>query len=133
MPITLHWENEEKHILRCNMIGQWTSQELLDVIEAGQHYFTNTSQVVHLIFDWSRNTQTPTRIIEFARRAENYAPPNFGLLVMVGANAFIQSLMLVVQKLAPKTTRNLYYADTIAEAHILINSQSQTSMLSPVP
>ncbi len=133
MPITLHWEHEEKHILRCNMIGQWTSQELLDGIEAGQHYFTSTSHTVHLIIDWSQNTHKPTRIIEFARRAEAYTPPNLGLLVVVGANAFIQSLMLVVQKLAPHTTRHLYYVDTIEEALILIKAQSQTSALNPVP
>lgn len=92
MPVTVEWDNDDKTIVRMEMVGTWTWEEAYAGSERGYALLDSVGYEVGVIIDFSRGISLPPNAITHARGMIKRRHPRTGLTVFVGANTAFSSL-----------------------------------------
>ena len=124
MPVTLEWFNADKTILLETFEGSWTLQDYYDLVDRAADRLATVEHPVHIIVEATRSATLPAQMTSGMRYALRKLPPNQGIVVFVGANAFMRVLIGIAGKLSPRMADSLYTAETLQQAEEMITRHS---------
>jgi hypothetical protein len=120
MPASVGWENEEKTIIRQQLMGDWTFEEYTTSARETQTLTGSMSHTVHVIIDFTASTSHPTKLLSVGSSLDRNLPTNQGVVVVIQVPAYVRALFQVMGKLYPKVTQNSYEVNTLDEAFAII-------------
>ncbi|MBZ0280211.1 MAG: hypothetical protein K8L97_05690 [Anaerolineae bacterium] len=122
MSIKLLWENEAKTIIRMEVIGQWTWEEMYAASQEGYTMLESVDHVVDPIIDFRSSAAIPIYSITHARHMIGRRHPRTGLTVMVGTSALLHNLWDIFRKVYALFVREEEFTlvRTLEEAHAVL-------------
>ena len=119
MGIQVHWDNDEKTIACYEFSDPWTWEQFHEAVAKIHTMVRSVTNKVDYIADMSRSHIAPGNALLHIRHAIQEAPPNSGLLVVVGGSAFAGAILKVVSRF----THYVQAAATVKEAHSIIEKR----------
>lgn len=111
------WADKEKQILHQIFKPGWSRSDVVGIITKTKEMAETQDHPVHIIMDFSRaRLDTPMKLSSLARPIEDSVPKNQHLLYVVGANKYIELMMVYSSMLAPKASRNRTFTQSAQEA-----------------
>ncbi|GAB4512452.1 MAG: hypothetical protein OHK0046_11980 [Anaerolineae bacterium] len=120
MGIRVVWDNPEKTTLRQVFSGRWELDDLYQCADKTHRLISSLEHPVHVIMDLT-DSQAPTNMLSAVRYLESRVAPNQGIVVMVGADDFMASMLEVARRIAPRATANGHWADNLEDARRVIS------------
>lgn len=127
MPVTNTWDNDEKTIIRMEVIGRWTWDEMYAASDIGYAMLQTVNHIVYPIIDFSQSIGMPNHAITHARNMMGRQHPNTGMSVFVGANPLFVSLWKVYVRVYAIFSReqDFTFAKSLDEARAMLNEMMQ--------
>jgi len=123
MPINVEWENDQKTLIRWDLLGHWTALELRQTIQKSNEMISEQDHTVNHIIDLSQSDAVPGNIIGESRYAMRVMPKNLGRVVIITKHGFIESVSKTLQRFAWFNNR-VHVVQSNAEALAYIWGQS---------
>lgn len=123
MPIQAQWDDDQKQLIRVEVEGRWSWDELQSALE---HTITMMDSVAHkvdFIIDVSRSSLIPGGATQAARSvATPETHRNEGMKVIVGANALMRIGYEAYRQINRSLgkTQEFHFAKTLDQARSLI-------------
>jgi hypothetical protein len=132
MPASVNWDNEEKTIIRQQLIGDWTYNDYIASAAETQTLTASVPHTVHVIVDFSASTSYPTRLLSAGPGLDRNLPTNQGTVTLIQCPPYVRAVFDIVVKLYPKIGANSAYVESLEEAYAFIraydaNQQNSTS------
>ena len=122
MPVEVNWGNSCRTIITQNYIGHWSWDAFYRTAhEQTRHMMVGTPNVVHVIADIQQSQQISMggALTHVYKAAASY-PDNWGLLVLINRNPFVNILVDLFKRNHPDLADRVYIAANHDEAYILI-------------
>jgi hypothetical protein len=122
MPVEVTWDNPCHTIISQKYVGRWTWDEFYRMTyEQTRMMIFGTPHVVHIIADiqHSYNMSMGGALTHVHNAASAY-PTNWGLLVLINANPFINILVDLFKRNHPNIAAHICVATCYDEAYELI-------------
>jgi hypothetical protein len=121
MPIRMIWDDNEKTILHHIYEGSITSTEMHAAVDENFEIQKQVKHPVYVITDFTQVTSIGNVLVSMVgQNAEKKVPQNQYMVILVGANLFLKTLLRMAQNVAPLTMKNLKTANTLDDAYQLI-------------
>jgi hypothetical protein len=130
MPIKVEWHNEAKTVVVQRYDGRWTWDEFhIACTRDTSNLMRTVPHTVHIFADFTKAQGVPIGgAMLHARNVMQHYPPNWGTLVIVGANHFINLLVEMFRRTFSTTLGNkTFTAATLEDAYKLIESYQPTT------
>lgn len=128
MGIQVQWDNPQHTIIRYDFAAHWTSEDFFDAIAADDDMIASVDHPVHLILDMSKSDTVPVVQLTRLRRIAGSVGEQTGLIVLVGANMWINALADIFQKVYASRVDHfcgLLHAPTLDDARRRITEHEQ--------
>jgi hypothetical protein len=127
MPITNSWDNEEKTIIRMDVSGVWTWDDMNQAFNESSAMLDMVNHIVYQIVDLSQSQSVPGNFIPNARNLMKRRHPRSGLAVLVGASPLVISLWRMFARVYIIIAReqNFAFASTLDEARSILKQNMQ--------
>lgn len=115
------WDNSEKTVLLQTVTGGSLLEEFFRGMRDNAAMMATVPHTVHVIVDLSQAQGNAgiKDVLSSIRYSDGKIPSNQGTVVLVGGSSFIQAVLSIVRRLAPKAV-SIHTVDTLAEARQLI-------------
>jgi hypothetical protein len=128
MGVKFEWETSDHNVMYCLIEYPWTWQEyqtMLDVLTAELRRETHP---VATIVDVTQMKSFPPNenVMQNLRRVDTLMPDNVFGSVMVGAPHVLVTFINILIQIRPKTRRIAMFANTLEEAHGLLEERYQS-------
>src|SRR5689334_8333352 len=110
MPVINTWDNDEKTIIRMEVSGRWTWDEMYQASESGFAMLDSVAHTVYPILDFSQSLGMPPNAITHARNMMGRQHPRTGMTVFVGANTLFVNLWRIFVRLYALLSREQDFA-----------------------
>lgn len=130
MGIRVIWDNEEKTILRYVYEGRWDQTDFNKAYAEAKTMLDGVNHKVGIIIDVQDSHLIPNGIISRSRPVVTNPSLNEGLIVIVGANAFIRSLADTFGRIwrrGPLESRKMVFASSLEEARKILSREQAPS------
>jgi len=127
MPVTNSWDNDEKTIIRMEIAGRWTWDEMYQASDAGYTMLESVPHIVYPIIDMRQSQAIPGNAITHASGLMRRQHPRTGMSVFVGANTIVVSLWRAFVHVYSLFSReqDFKFANSLDEARQLIADAMQ--------
>jgi hypothetical protein len=127
MTVTNSWDNDDKTIIRMEVSGRWTWDEMYKASEEGYAMLESVNHTVYPIIDFSKSQGMPKNAITHARNMMGKQHPHTGMTVFVGANTLFVSLWRIFVRLYALFSReqDFTFANTLDEARQSLKEATQ--------
>jgi hypothetical protein len=129
--IRIIWDNEDKTILRYLYEGRWDQDDFSKAYAEAKTMLDSVNRKVGIIIDIQNSHLIPNGIISRSRHVVTNPSRNEGLIVIVGANAFIRSLADTFSKLWRRGalgSRKMVFAATLEDARQILSREQAKSI-----
>jgi hypothetical protein len=135
MPVTNVWDNNEKTIIRMEVSGRWTWDEMYQASSAGYGMLDSVSHTVYPIIDFSQSLGMPPNAITHARNMMGRQHPRTGMTVFVGANTLFVNLWRIFIRLYALFSReqDFTFAKSLDEARQLLAAKMKAKAAPGAP
>lgn len=126
MGISVQWDDEARTIIRCVFEPRWTWDDYYRAIDEIYKILDGVSYQVNVIYDLSSTHILPKNVFTNARHVFNIGRhPNYGLLVIVGANSFIHLVESTVRRLVPAAAAkwDIQFAKSLEDAYAVLSNR----------
>lgn len=122
MPVTVQWDNDDKTIVRMEMVSRWTWEEAYAGSEEGYRLLETVPDEVGVIIDFSGGAGLPPNAITSAKGMIQRRHPRTGLTVFVGANSVFVSLWGIFSRIYTlfAQKQNSVFASSLDEARAIL-------------
>lgn len=125
MPYQVTWDDEEKTIVVQTYSGKVLVEEYYNAVDKSAQLLSSVNHTVDLIMDLTDMKSDLKGFLTAVSYANKKVPSNQRLVTVVGANRFAQTMAKIAGTIAPKATENVYFVDTLEEAHRVITKYCQ--------
>ena len=123
MPIDVEWDNSLQTILRCELKGAWTWEELMDVLPTTRAMVSQMQHIVHVIAVFDGTNHAPMNAFPFIKKAMGNRSPNIGIVLLVNCHpigkAVIRSFSMVYKNIGS----SFAFVDSLEEARVLLKEE----------
>src|SRR5688572_1836530 len=126
MSIDLFWDDEEETVMLCEFNGQWSWEELHQVLAATRRLSEERGRILGAIVDVRNRQFIPGGTI-FSREAlqqfgqiRQMASGGKGPVVILGMNRVVKTVLDTVKNLDKNAAKDVHFADTMPEAQRII-------------
>ena len=125
MAVTAKWDNDEKRVIYVTYVGHWTIEDAYNSRDQVRALLKEVNYNVDSIHDMRKGGFLPPSVLTHAREIMSEPEPQMRLMVVVGANAFVQTMYNVFNKVYPRIAEksNLRIVASVEGAHELIQKQ----------
>lgn len=117
MAITVSWLDDTQTMLRYDVSGAWTWQDLAEALNQGNDLMDSVSHRVEVIVDMSGSAGMPANMIELGRRMTGIRrPENMGVVVVIQGGALLEALVGTMRRIYKGLDQSILYADTLEAA-----------------
>lgn len=121
MAVEVIWDDEHKTVIRHIYRGFTTVDDYLRATDLIYEMACLVPEhTVDVILDRREVRSTPSVLLRVMRYADQHLPPNLGLSVIIKPSMFTRVIVDMGRRLAPSLTREVYFAETLEEAHAII-------------
>jgi hypothetical protein len=121
MPIHLVWDDEALSIVRWDVDGAWSWEDVYNATLKGAEMARNRPHRVDFIINLQKSGPIPMGSpLSQTRSLTRYAPPNWGVTVYTPMNAFVRALHGVFVKVYPDVGSRQLVAVSLEQARQLI-------------
>jgi hypothetical protein len=128
MPVTIHWHDESKTILRMPITDPWTLAEMNAAAVQSRQMMATVDHKVVLIMDALETNGFPKNVFShFATNTkESDLPINQEAVIVVVRGALLQAFVSTAKRILPHLTRRMHMADSLAAAEAKIAALRHT-------
>src|SRR5262245_52488528 len=126
MPVHFTWGDPEQRIARYEFVGKWTWDELYTVFHASWDEVKQLNHIVDSISDMTQTNTIPPSAMTHVRSLAQNRPQNTGLMIFVGANAYLTMAMQTFRKLYEGTLKrdlDMVFDKSVEEANACIDEK----------
>ena len=128
MAIQVFWHDEGKQLIRCDVNGRWTWDDLQKALRQTIGMMDSVQHKVDFIIDLRGGSfmANPLSILAQAQSvATPETHPNEGVKVVIGANGLVRTVYDGYRRITTSMGKNqvFQFANTMDEAHRIINQQ----------
>ncbi len=128
MPIHIHWDDDDKTILRHDFEGQWTWDEYFDLMRSRNAYMSSVDHRVDVIANMKPGIMPTTGFaLSSAKTSLRSIPPNHGIFVIV-INTVVGTMLDVFKQFDRETAMILYAAKSLEEAREIIQQERKKDL-----
>lgn len=127
MPVTIRWDAHHANIIYQEFSGDITPHDYVEMLHETGKLLINVSQVTHVIYDRRGITSLPVQFSRLMQIADKYAPPNLGVIVIVGAVHSTYVVFQLLSVISPKLGKRVKFADSLEHAYQLIAETDQNT------
>ncbi|GAB4525448.1 MAG: hypothetical protein OHK0046_41330 [Anaerolineae bacterium] len=127
MPSQIFWVNDEKTLIYHLYSGDVTADDYYYVIDNNEAMVRSVNHTVNVILDRRGVISSPSNLSRVMRYANNHIPDNQGIRVVVGAALMTKVMVDAGRMLAPRLVKDVYFAESLEEAHDLIAARTQAA------
>ena len=120
MSIHLAWDDAAKTILCHTYNGNWTVGDLYNAVDESVRLLGELDYPVDLIIDMRTSASPPSGLMPVYQYAEQKAPPNQRLVVMVQVDVVMDAFNRVIKTIAPTISEQRFLVNTMEEARAFI-------------
>jgi hypothetical protein len=120
MPIQVDWDTEAKQAIRYDFVGHWNWTDFRHAITEGYKLIASVDYPVDSISHFHPGTKIPAGAFVQFRNAQQDAPSNLGLVIIVGTSMLVSRSVTLFGKLYRKLESQLRVVDTLEEARTII-------------
>lgn len=120
MSYSVSWTDENQTIVLQTYVGNLKIEDYYHAIDESAKLLQSVNHMVDLIMDVSEANTDMKGFLQAVYYANKKVPDNQRLVIVVEASRFMQSLGKIAETIAPKATKNVYFVDTVDEAHQII-------------
>ncbi len=133
MSIQVVWDNTEHTILRYDVKGQWTLQDLTRVREQVSILMSDSHDRLAIIADLRGSQFVPNNLIGHFSRS-SYSPlPNVDLVVFVGASRLVQNMVDMFCRVYRRQGQMLHFAPDLENAREQLAANRMVTPVQPSP
>lgn len=125
MGVQIFWDNDEHTIIRQMYDGEIRSEDYYRAIDQVAKMIQSEPHPVHSIYHRAGIKAQPSSLVSILRYGHRVMPPNLGINVIVGASPFTRVMVNIGSAIAGNLVRNVFFADSTAEAHAIIAREAQ--------
>jgi len=123
MGVSIRWLDDSKIVLSLEFESPWTWEEFSNASEQVNTMLDTLDHVADVIIDFRKSKGLPAGFLSQARKMGSKSHPKRGIVVIVGANRFIQVAVDTVRAVYRQIVKNIQIADTVEEAQALLATQ----------
>jgi hypothetical protein len=123
MGIQLFWDDDAQTVLLMEIRGSWAWDELYNAMQTVKRISSERGRTFNAILDISGGLEFPQGGIfsreglqQFRKLTQMDGGAKRGKMVILGMTPFIRRIVETAGTLDNKSTRSLYFADTMAQA-----------------
>lgn len=133
MPIINSWDNDDRTIIRMEISGTWTWDELSQAVDETTVMVDSVKHIVYGIVDLSQSQHIPGNFIPNVRSLMKKRHPRSGMEVIVGASALLIGLWRVFERVYTIIVRkqDFTFVSTLDEAHTILQLVMEQSASVP--
>jgi hypothetical protein len=120
MAIRYYWQDDEKTLIRYELEGSWTWDELYGVLYEALQEIQAVGHRVDAIIDLRNTNNVPGAGLTNLKRISELNPSNSELSVFVTSSAFLRSLYEMGSRIHQGVARHYRIVPTMDEAEALI-------------
>lgn len=126
MTVHVEWDNDSRTIIRIDITGDWTWNELQGVVRQVTAMRAQVNQDVNVIADLSRAGRLPSPFLTQLRRFIDTRPEGVNLTVLTGMNDVIQIFWNILMRVYGQSVRKnrLMVVKTVRAARALIAAKT---------
>jgi hypothetical protein len=128
--ITAEWFNPEHTAVIVTAKPPWTWDEFYELQQRHQETLNSLGHKVDVVIDLTHSGKLPPNAFTHLRTMRLRSHPNRGMIIMVGFNPYLQTVLNVLAQLNPTTTKRLRLVGTLAEAKRLIQEAQRSRLRS---
>lgn len=99
MAVTIHWLDDDQHILVMEFIENWTWEELYKTAEKAIEAYESVPHRVDVIYDFRRVSKMPGNILSNAGKITRHLHPNIGIQYVLMTSVVNQAIFDVFNRL----------------------------------
>lgn len=126
MPILVVWDNDEKTILRYDIRGRWTWDEMMNAYNEGAALLKEVSHTVDFIvypIDPISKAHIPPNSLSNVLRLHGKSLSNAGVTALINDNTTARTLLRLLSALNPRIAARYIMVDTLEEARQKLDSK----------
>ncbi len=127
MSVRIYWQDDQKTILRHVYEGRCEASDFHACVNESYRLISTVVHAVDVIVDMTKASFVGTSFLTVRGNSEAKVQENQRLAILVGAPGFIKALVSIGKKIAPKTTKNIHYVNTVEEAHVIIGKEYEAA------
>lgn len=120
MPGRIEWDNEEKTILLTVYEGNMVLEEYYRITDETFEAINPLPHTVHTIMLRQNVKSVPATMSKVLQYANKKTTPNLGINVIVGATAMTKMIVKLAKVIAPRLSKEVYFANSLEEARQII-------------
>lgn len=126
MSIRVMWDDEAQTTLRWEFVGAWTWEEFEAAVTAAACQMSAVPYTVTAICDFTRSGPLPLTgsAISQAYRAREHTKGQLSSVALVGASAYIKSLLALFCTIHRQRKDRYVFAETVEEARALMATRA---------
>ena len=127
MPIQISWDNPQKTASLWQFEGRWTWADFYDAQQQHRALIQGRDDQIDVIADLSNSPSLPANAFSRYKNARVNTGTHLGIIVLVGANLFVRSMVSVFARLNPVLGQEFFFADSIEEARQILYGDEQAA------
>jgi hypothetical protein len=131
MTVQVVWDHEAHTICRQIYSGHLKLNDYIEGTDEFGRMARTVTHTVHSIMDRTKVISTPGVLLPALRYANNNLPPNLDLRIVVKGSMFTRFIVDIGRRAAPKLAHNVYFVDTVEEAHRIIAQHLEKAAVTP--
>jgi hypothetical protein len=131
MVIRYYWQDDEKTLIRYELEGSWTWDEMYQVLYEAREEILAIDHRVDAIIDLRNTHNVPAAGLTHIKRVSDLNTPNTVLSVFVTSSGFFRSLYEMAARIHKKVAQHYRIVSTIEEAEALIAASRQAGSSEP--
>ena len=128
MSVRIYWHDDQKTILHQVYEGQCVAADFHKCVNDSYPLVSSVTHTVDIIVDMTHARFVGASFLSARNNSEAKVQGNQRMAILVGAPGFIKALIGIGKTVAPKTTKNIHFANTVEEAYILIGAAAKASV-----
>jgi hypothetical protein len=120
MPASVTWDNDDKTIIRQQLIGDWTYEEYVKSAVETQELTGSQPHTVHVIVDFTLSKSYPSRLLAAGQTLDRNLPTNQGTVTVIQCPMYIRAVFDILVRLYPKVGNNSAQVESLEEAYAFI-------------
>jgi anti-anti-sigma regulatory factor len=114
--ITADWLSPEQQAVVVMPVTPWTWDEFYQAQRRIQDMLSTLDHKADIVIDFSRSDRLPANALSHLRTLRQRTHPNRGLVILVGLNPYLQSVLNILVQLNPATSKRIRLVGAMPQA-----------------
>jgi len=125
MSVEITWIDEEKTIMKYDMIGTWSWDDFYPVYDRAIVEEKAQNHTVYIVVDLRQSKSMPPNMLTHVKNISDHQPDNVGVNVIISNNRFIKMMFDIAVRMHSKIAHYFQIAHTLDDAIGLIQTAKQ--------